>query len=499
MGSTQAVYDGASSMGPLATFVPSTPSSQDEIAAALARVTVLEGVPYEQLLWLAQHGVEHRIADGQLAFRSGEPVTHLSFLLSGEIHVRRIKAGPMEFFVGRSGQLTGKLPFSRMKAFGGDGYAAGDLWTLDISEAHFPDMLKAIPSMAQRCVSVLLDRTREVTRIEQQAEKLNALGKLAANLSHELNNPASAARSAATNLWSELRNYGDQKYRLGTLCFSGETQAQYRRWVEEVRELLPPSRLAEERDGITLTIREEGFAKWLQSHGVPEAYSLAPVLADTRIETAHLDRLASFLEPDAVATSISAFTSALKAERMTDAVIESTARIFDLITAIKDYSYMDQAPIQDVDVPQALETTLTMLNSRLNGIDIIREFAPDTPVISAYGRELNQVWTALIENAVEALAQLDRSVTPCLRLRTALSGSTIVVEIGDNGKGIPAEMRSRIFEPFFTTKAVGISLGLGLDTANRVVTKHRGQITVNSKPGETCFQVRLPIKQTGAY
>ncbi len=498
MGTTQLTENVHSGLDRAAGFAPQAESSPEEIASALHRVPVLDGLSPEELLWLATHGKEHRVESGKVVFRSGELVTHLTFLLAGEIHVRRSQSGPVVYFLGRSGLLTGKLPFSRMKTYGGDGFAAGDLWTLDISESHFPAMLQAIPSMAQRCVSVLLDRAREVTRMEQQSEKLHALGKLAANLSHELNNPASAARSAATNLWTELRNYGDQKYRLGALCFSPATEAQYKSWVDDIRALLP-SRNSSANDSLSVSAREDTFAAWLRARGIAEPFTLAPVLAETVIETSHLDRLASFLEPHALQISISAFVSALKAERMTDAVIDSTARIFDLITAIKDYSYMDQAPIQEIDVPQALETTLTMLNSRLNGVEILRDFEPETPCISAYGSELNQVWTALIENAVDAMDQLPDSARRELRLRTALSGTTLLVEIWDTGPGISPDIRSRIFEPFFTTKAVGVSLGLGLDAANRIVTKHRGQITTQSKPGETCFQVRLPIEQAGAY
>ncbi len=497
MGTAQAMHDGQIDVEALGSMRSSTPLK--DIVAALQRVAVLDGLTLAEYEWLAKNGQERFLPDGALAFRHNQPAVTLTFLLTGEIHVRRSQGGPIAFFIGRSGQMTGKLPFSRMKGYGGDGYAAGEVWALDIHESRFPELLAAIPSMAQRSVSVLLDRTREVTRIEQQSEKLNALGKLSANLSHELNNPASAARSAATSLWTELRNYGDYKYRLGALCFSPETQQQYRAWVNEIRGLFDGGSGVVEHDGGALAAREDEFTQWLNAHDVPDSFSLAPVLAETRIDIAHLDRLVAFLPKEALSTSISAFTSALKAERMTDAVIESTARIFDLITAIKAYSFMDQAPIQEVDIPQTLETTLTMLNSRLAGVEVERDFDPETPVILAYGSELNQVWTELIENALDAVEALPGTLTKRIRLRTAPSGATVVVEVWDNGPGIPEAIQSRIFEPFFTTKAVGAALGLGLDVVNRVVTKHRGQFSVKSKPGETCFQVRLPIEQTGAY
>jgi signal transduction histidine kinase len=192
--------------------------------------------------------------------------------------------------------------------------------------------------------------------------------------------------------------------------------------------------------------------------------------------------------------ALATFASSLRVERMAETVVNSTVRIFDLIRAIKDYSYMDQAPIQDVDLAQSLETTLTMFNSRLQNVTIERNYDPDLPPVSAYGSELNQVWTALIENALDAMK--DRGT---LRLSTRSSGQMAFVEIWDTGPGIPPELKSRIFEPFYTTKAPGKGLGLGLDTAQRIVTKHSGFIQVESHPGATCFQVRLPLDQAGAY
>jgi len=191
---------------------------------------------------------------------------------------------------------------------------------------------------------------------------------------------------------------------------------------------------------------------------------------------------------------LSQFASSARTERMAQAMLDSTKRIFELIGAVKDYSWMDQAPIQEVDIPQSLETTLTMLQSRLEKVTVERRYGPDLPRISAYASELNQVWMSLLENALDAM-QDEGKIT----LTVQLSGEFLVAEIWDNGPGIPADLQARIFEPFFTTKAPGSGLGLGLDTAQRIVRQHRGYIYVESKPGETCFQVRLPIEPLQAY
>ena len=215
--------------------------------------------------------------------------------------------------------------------------------------------------------------------MEQQAEKLNALGKLAANLSHELNNPASAARSAANNLWTELRNYGDQKFKLGALNFTPETKKAYTEWMASLRHLEEGNGRPLRADAMTITDREETITRWLEAHNVADTWRVAPVLAETRVETSDLDRLAVILSGEALSISFGSFASAMQAERLTDAIIDSTRRIFDLITAIKDYSYMDQAPIQEIDLGQALDNTLTMLNSRLAAVEVRREYAEDVP------------------------------------------------------------------------------------------------------------------------
>ena len=205
---------------------PARPTPIEEIAAALERVTPLQGMAMEDRLWLARHGEELVAEQGEILFEEGTPADRMILILKGEIHVQRQHGGPMALFIGRAGQMTGLLPFSRMKTFGGQGVAISGVWALSIHHSHFPAMLEAIPSMTQRVVSTLLDRVREVTRIEQQAEKLSALGKLAGNLAHELNNPASAAQRAASSLVKELRANRENRFKLVNLCW---TEDQVRR------------------------------------------------------------------------------------------------------------------------------------------------------------------------------------------------------------------------------------------------------------------------------
>ncbi len=474
---------------------PSQPTPLPQVVAALRTIPALDGLTDTEYMWLATHGTEFVGEDGATAFTEGSRADHLVIILKGEIHVRRHGAGPMMMFIGRSGQMTGKLPYSRMITYGGEGYLVGTGWSLQVHQDLFPEMLVAIPSMTQRCVSTMMDRVREVTRMEQQAEKLTALGKLAANLAHELNNPASAAQRSASSLFSELRQYGDQKYRMGNLCLPDSITSKYRNWIVNVRAAMAEhSSEAGTTDILAESDHEMALVNWLESHNIPNPWAIAPALAETGLPASHLDELADIMTSEALPVAVATVASSLRAERMAETVVNSTVRIFDLIRAIKDYSYMDQAPIQDVDLAQSLENTLVMFKSRLHDVKVETDFDTALPPVSAYGRELNQVWTALIENALDAMQ--DKGT---LRLKTRLQGQMAYVEVWDSGRGIEPELKSRIFEPFYTTKAPGRGLGLGLDTAQRIVQRHSGYINVESRPGATCLQIRLPLQQAGAY
>jgi signal transduction histidine kinase len=388
------------------------------------------------------------------------------------------------------------LPFSRMKAYGGQGFAATDVWALLVHHSLFAEMLDAIPSMGQRVVSTLLDRVREVTRIEQQAEKLNALGKLAGNLAHELNNPASAAQRAASGLDQELRANRKNRFQLINLCLTDEQITAVETW--ELKVLVGPAHSPDEPQtqptSVALLAREESIRAWLAALGCPEPWQVAAPLAEQGVTVDELNQLRAVLPADATCVSLQFFARYLRSSRSVNTLISSTARIFDLISAVKDYSFMDRAPILEVDVAAGLDATVQMFQSRLTHVKVTRDYETDLPTISAYGGELNQVWTALLENALDALGNQGE-----IRLTCRLETDMLLIEIWDTGPGIPAELQDRIFEPFFTTKAPGQGLGLGLDNAMRIVRKHRGHISVKSEPGSTCFRVRLPLEQLQAY
>jgi signal transduction histidine kinase len=484
----------SSQNGPVFAAPPAEASNLPDIVSALRTLSELEGLTEDDYVWIATHCTERVGADGAIVFSENEPSHHLNFFLRGEVLVHRRNAGPVALFMGRTGRITGKLPYSRMKAWAGDGIAWGSFWSLDLHEDLFPAMLSAVPSMAQRCVWILLDRVREFTRADEQTVKLIAVGKLAANLAHELNNPASAARSAAGTISSNLDRDDEAKYNLGYLCQSEEELDAYLAWLAKVRSHIDNHGGSRSVDQLATSDHEDQLLNWLEARKIPNAWTIAPILAEAALPIELLETLASVVSPSVLNLAIGDLAGLVRTQRAASTVVASTTRIFDILSAIKNYSYMDQAPIQEINLAQSLENTLAMLGSRLKQVTVEREYDPNMPTFKAFGSELNQVWTALIENSLDAMG--DRGV---LRLSTKLKGRMVFVEVWDDGPGIDPALIARIFEPFFTTKPVGAGLGLGLDVVQRVVSKHFGTVSVESKPSSTCFQVRLPLDRMQIY
>ena len=473
---------------------PATPTPTADIVAALRGVDELHGLADHEYHWLASHCTERVAPDRAIVFRENEPARHLSIVLKGEIYVHRRNSGSINLFIGRTGQITGKLPFSRLTAWGAEGFCSGSLWVLDIHQDEFPAMLLAIPSLAQLCVSILLDRVRDFTRADLQAEKLLALGKLAANLSHELNNPASAAQRAAHSLSSKIDRI-QELCSLGRLFSSDEELASYLDWTDVSLEVIRKKAAdTPAQDSLSESDLEERIVDWLETHKVPAAWTVAPALARANLPLNLLDNLASKINPDALPAALTSFATSLDARCMVDAISDSSGRIFSIVSAMKDYSYMDLAPIQDVDLVQSVENTLAVLHPRLQEMTVLRDYDPSLPTITAYGAELNQIWTALIENAVDATQGRGT-----LKVSVGLKGEMAFIEIWDDGVGIDPALSSRIFEPFFTTKPLGQGLGLGLDAVRRIVSKHFGSVSMQSAPNATCFQVLLPLDQLQIY
>jgi len=456
----------------------------EALVAELRKVPPFSDQPQADLEWFVAQSEEHRINVGAIVMKEDTPADMMLVMLEGELRARR-ENGPQDgpVYTARGGEVTGVLPFSRMKIIGVTGRAVLPVHALSFPAAKFPELFQRMPELSQRLVGLLTDRVRNVTRDEQQREKLVALGKLSAGLAHELNNPSAAARRSAAALRDclERLRVAGRSSRLGPEDCGLLAQSE-----EEIRAMLKP---VEHKDEFARVEREEAIQSWLEGRGVADAWKLAPLLADANLSDAQLESFAG-AAGTSLGPELTRFGTLLEMDRIAAELEHSTARISDLIKAIKEYSYMDQAPLQEVDIKSSLETTLTIMHHKLKrGILVTREYAPDLPKVMAYGSELNQVWTNLIDNAADAMKEKGK-----LLVRAARENEYVLVEIADDGPGIPPEVQSRIFEPFFTTKGVGEGTGLGLDVVHRIVKKMRGLITVRSAPGNTRFQVRIPIQ-----
>lgn len=464
-------------------------TTQTNIAALvddLRKVEVFADLPHEHLEWFASHCTEHRFGAGEVVFREGTPAEFMFIFLEGRVYARREADGPNSpVFVVKQGAVTGMLPFSRMTHVTVTGRADEPARVVQFPGKLFQEMLHRMPALGQRLVGILTDRVRETTRGEQQRDKLAALGKLSAGLAHELNNPAAAAARSADALLScleRLRQLESQSYLSEANCV-GIAKVE-----NELRAELQPAAF---KDQLERSDREEAITSWLEAQKIPEPWKLSAMLVDANLTVEHLERFRD-AAGDSLAAALARFATMLEMQRIIEQISHSTKRISTLVKAIKEYSYMDQTPVQEVDIVRGLETTLAILEHKIRkGINVVRDFASDIPKVTANGGELNQIWTNLIDNAADAMKNKGT-----LRVRIVREGEDVLVEVADNGAGIPKEIQSRIFEPFFTTKGVGDGTGLGLDSVQRLVRKMRGTINFTSVPGDTRFQVRIPIHQS---
>jgi signal transduction histidine kinase len=468
-------------------------SNSEQRIAALQSIGELNGLTLEEFLWIADAGRDRFVQDGELIFSQGAPPHHLIFVLAGEVVVKRHTSSPVSVLTGRTGRITGKTPFSRIRAWNADGRASGDVWLLEIHEGQFPALLAAIPSITERMVRVLLDRNREYTRAEEQIGKLSALSKLAGNLAHTLNNPASAARSAALLLSQKSEpERNSARYELGSKLPDQTTLNLYIDGMNTIRSRMNSS--FRQSNSVLASDLEEALSDWLDGKGFEQSWKLAPILAEAEVSIPHLQEFLAPVPLELQPLALLDLLATVSQDAAIASVIQASERIFRIVTAVKDYSYMDRQPLQEVDIASALDNVLMMFQPRLANVAVKKNIPPGLPLLHAYGSELNQAFSALIENSLDAMENKGT-----LTLSVKLQEKTFLVEIEDDGCGVPEEFQDCVFEPFFTTKPFGEGLGLGLDTVQRVVAKHFGAVAFDTSTQGTTFHVRLPIDRVGIY
>lgn len=461
-----------------------------ELAKELKTVPILSDLAEDELQWLADHAEVLTAQPGEIVVQENDPADYMTIYLEGESDGRRESLGPdAPIYTARAGQITGMLPFSRLTHYTITARAVTLLRVARISKTLFPEMLDRIPALGQKLVGILSDRVREVTKLDLAREKLASLGKLSAGLAHELNNPAAASARAANMLRAIFDKREQASLEIDQENLPPEARATLRMIEAKARELQAN---VKPRNALELSDVQSTLQAWLEDHGVHDGWEVAPVLAEAGVEVEHLERLSQKFSMPVMGAAIRRFGATLEISRLLTDIEHSSCRISELVKAIKEYSFMDEAPRQEVDIAKGIESTLVMLNHKLkHGITVVRNYDPNLPRINSFGSELNQVWTNLIDNAADAMKGQGE-----LRIRTMREGEDVLAEFVDNGPGIPAEIQTKIFDPFFTTKPMGEGTGLGLDTVYRIVRKHRGNISVVSRPGYTCFRVRLPINNT---
>lgn len=473
--------------------------SMPDCVEALRRISVFADLPKEQLEWFIENAEEREFNAGDVVYRKGDSPDWMFVYLEGEVHARADQYNLDDYvYIARAGdaatEISGKLPFSRMKALELTGRAVAYTRILLFPVELFPHLVEFMPLLAERLVWIMIDRVRWVTQNDERRDKLIALGKLSAGLAHELNNPAAAARRTADELLEMLE---DLRAADLNLCCHNLTPELQRFVSDFEREAISGAQsLSSAGNALAMSDREDELTDWLEARNIENAWEFAHVLTDAGIDAEKLEILAGRIQNELLKDVIKRVTVQVSVAKLAGEIKTSVSRISDLVGAIKEYSYMDRAAVQEIDLHKGLDNTLLILKYKLKkkNIEVLREYDENLSRLTAHGSLLNQVWTNLIDNAVDAMPEKGGQ----LKIKTKQEPGNVLIEIRDNGSGIPSEVQPHIFEPFYTTKDVGDGTGLGLDTVLRIVRKHRGNIRFETKPGDTCFQVRLPLAPKSA-
>ncbi len=461
-------------------------------AGALRELFLFEKLSDEQLAWLAERGEVRSYSAGVTLYTAGEPATRLFVLLDGTLSMS-VRAGGTEIEVNRTsyrgtyaGAFLAYLDMPTARSYIGSLRAVTGCRFWELSGADFGQAVREWFPMATHLLQGFAIQGMATQQTVSTRERLVALGTVTAGLTHELNNPATAAARATATLHELLAGLWDE---LAVLTHGEPAAGQLATLVDLMRQT--HGRRAEQAPltPMQASDREDELGGWLEDHGVAGGWKLTPPLVAAGVDAARLEQVAASVPAELLPHAVGVLAVTCEAGSLLDELAEAAGRISTLIGAAKQYTQMDRSPLQLLDVHDGLESTLTMLGHKLGtGVDVVRDYDRSLPKLPAYAGELNQVWTNLIDNAIDAMD--GRGI---MTVRTRRDGDRVLVEIGDTGPGIPDPLLGHIFEPFYTTKPVGKGTGLGLDICWRIVVqRHGGDLRVTSTPGDTRFQVLLP-------
>lgn len=460
-----------------------------DLVQLLAKMETLSGLPTSDLQWIVDNSDYVSYEEGEELFYPEMKVEHMTLLLTGAFKVRIPQGGEFrDLGVNEAPTITGLLPFSRMKEAKAYGTAIEPITALRLHKDHFVEMVNVSYPMVQRLVGAMSNRIRDFTQNRLQGEKLMSLGKLSAGLAHELNNPASAIVRSVEELYARLHGSPDDFKEVITMKI---TPAETDQINAIIFSKIGKLGAFEDLSLLEQESRKDDLIDWLEDHEVEQAEDLADTFVEFEISEEDLDAIAEIVKPEALSPVLRWAQRMYDTEKIVTEIKESAGRIAGLVSSVKAYTHMDQATNREPrNLHEGLKSTIVMLKHKLKQKQIIldKDLDHDLPLVNIFPGEINQVWTNIIDNAVDAMPQGGH-----LHIRTYRRHENAIVEITDNGHGIPEEVLNQIFDPFFTTKGVGEGTGLGLEVSRRIIDKHQGTIEVSSEPGKTTFSVCLPL------
>jgi signal transduction histidine kinase len=454
----------------------------------LKNVPLFSELPEADLRQLCPAIVEVRLNAGEELFAEGTTGDRAYVIQHGQLEIiKNSNEGEVLLAVREPGEVIGEMSLLESTPRMASVRARTDSLLIAITKEQLDELLTTSPTAANAMFRTVLSRWRSTEAMLRQSEKMAQLGTLTAGVAHELNNPAAAVNRNAEQLENAVDHLTQAQANLIRLS---ATDAQQETISKLEAQAIEKAAHPPEMDSLTRSDRQVEIEDWLETRGWEDAWELSPSLVDIDFQVSDLEALTNQFASNQLNILLDWLCATYTTYNLLTAVKIGSGRISEIVKALKTYSYLDQAPVQNIDIHEGLDNTLLILANKIkSGIDIRREYANDLPTVQAYGSELNQVWTNIIDNAIDAL-----DGKGVITIRTRKEGQGIFVEIEDNGPGIPPEIQSRIFDAFFTTKPVGKGTGLGLDISyNIVVQKHRGKINVTSEPGRTCFQIWLPL------
>lgn len=456
----------------------------------LRKIPLFADLSEDDLSRLCEMVEQVRLPAGQELFAEGDPGDRAYVIEKGELEVVKTSGGrPVLLAVRKPGEVIGEIALLEDTPRTATVRARSDAQLLAINQEQFDRLIEHSPSAARVLFSTVLARYRNITASLRQSEKMAQLGTLTAGVAHELNNPAAAVKRGAGQLEEALAAFADAQSSLARLDLNSSQQALLAERASATR--AAAGKPAAYLDPLARSDLEYELESWLDERDVPDAWELAPTLVNLGYDAASLAAFAGQLTAEQMPAVIRWLGAFYTVYNLLAEVGHGASRISEIVKSLKSYAYLDQAPVQAVDIHEGLDSTLVMLRHKLGGIKVVRDYAPGLPLIQGYGSELNQVWTNLLDNAADAL---ENTAAPQITLKTALREGWVMVEVQDNGPGMPPEIQARVFDAFFTTKPPGKGTGMGLDISyNIVANKHRGNISAVSRPGFTCFQVILPL------